>query len=89
MTSRESCFRSEDLPAGRRVPEAAPSLGKEVRAAASRRRILLGVHGSLLRRLWGWAAALRPSSQVEKWGGSLSLSPPAVIKLHQRPWAGP
>lgn len=86
---KESSFRSEVLPAGGQVPEAAPSLGEETRAAAAHRRTLFRIHGFLPKSLRGWAAAPWPLSQVEKQGGSDCMSLPAMTKLHQRPWAGP
>lgn len=53
---------------GGQVPEAAPSLGEETKAAASHRRTLFRIHGFLHKSLWGWAAAPWPLSQVEKRG---------------------
>lgn len=87
-TSRESCFRSEVLPAGGRVPEAAPSPGGEIRAAASCRRILLSSWFPP-QEILGLGCSTMAIITGRETGGSVCLSPPAVTKLHQHPWAGP
>jgi len=74
MTWRESCFWPEVLAAGGQESAAAPSLGEEIGAVASRRRTLPRDHSFLPKRGWHEAAPPRPLSPAEKWVG-LSACP--------------